>query len=67
MDRDEDITRSMMIYTKGWKSLMRVALPSWSRLKIEALDALVVQSKRSIQKLNDQFVSPSGIEEEAES
>ena len=67
MDRDEDITHSMMIYTKGWKSLMRVALPSWSRSKIEALDALVAQSKRSIQKLNDQFVSPSGIEEEAKS
>jgi len=65
--KDEDTARSMMLYAKGWKSLLRVVLPGWSRAKTDALNAIVTESKRSIQKLNDQFVSPSGIKEEVKS
>ena len=62
--KDEDIARSLMRYAKGWKSLIRPILPNWGKTKIDALNALITESKRSIQKLNDQFVSPSGIKEE---
>ena len=63
MDKDEEVAHSMMLYTKGWSSLIRVALPSWGKTKTDALNALVTESKRSIQKLNDQFVSPSGTQD----
>ena len=64
MKKDEDIARSLMRYAKGWRSLIRPILPNWGKTKIDALNALITESKRSIQKLNDQFVSPSGIKEE---
>ncbi len=64
MDKDPDVSRSLMLYSKGWKSLLRVLLPSWNKRKVESLSSLVNESKRSIQKLNDQFVSPSGMKEE---
>ncbi len=67
MKKDEESARSLMIYAKGWKSLLRVVLPGWSSAKTKALTALVTESKRSIQKLNDQFVSPSGSKEEVTS
>ncbi len=65
MKKDVDIARSLMLYSKGWKSLLRVILPAWSKRKVKILSALVTESKRSIQKLNDQFVSPSGLKEES--
>jgi len=61
MKKDENIAHALRTgYTKGWKSLLRPILRKWSQTNIAALSELVTQSRSSIQKLNDQFVRPSG-------
>lgn len=60
MKEDKAIGNALLRYTKGWKSLLRTLFPKWNKRRVDALSTLISESRRSIQKLNDIYVTPSG-------
>ncbi len=46
--------------TRWWRPMIRARMKGWVKRAQSNLEKLVSESKKAIQKLNDQFVSPSG-------
>ena len=58
--KDPDIARAMYRHTRWWRPLFLPTLKRWGKKDSATLEDLVKESKLSIQRLNDQFISPSG-------
>ena len=58
--KDPEIANAILHHTLWWKSIFASSGRTWQKKTKAKLDELIGQSKISIQKLNDQFVSPSG-------
>jgi hypothetical protein len=56
---DKSIARAVLHHTTLARSLFGFG-KKWQQHTIERIDRLIAKSKESIQKLNDQYVSPSG-------
>jgi len=59
-EKDIGISRAIIHNTRWWKPMMIPGRQGWQKNIREKLDSLSANSKRFIQKLNDQHVSPSG-------
>jgi len=57
--KDPTISRAILHNTTFFRSLFGFG-KKWHHNTIEQIDKLIAKSKESIQKLNDQYVSPSG-------
>jgi hypothetical protein len=62
-EKDPSIAKAVMHNTQWWKPIFGLGRRGWHKETKVKLDMLISQTKRAIQKLNDQFVSPSGTEE----
>ncbi len=62
-ESDLDMERAIKHNTRWWRPLFSPTLKSWGKKEKRTLDTLVETSKTSIQRLNDQFISPSGEKE----
>ncbi|RUM90084.1 MAG: dynamin family protein [Thermovibrio sp.] len=58
--KDPEIASAITHQTRWWKSIFAFSGRGWQKKTKAKLDELIGQSKKSIQRLNDQFVSPSG-------
>ncbi len=63
-ESDPDIANAISHHTTWWRSLIGFSRKSWQSDTKKRIDQLVADSRALIQKLNDQFVSPSGEKEE---
>jgi GTPase SAR1 family protein len=59
--RDMSISKAILNNTRWWNSMFGLKKRGWHKHTKDQLDKLMVQSREAIRKLNDQFVSPSGI------
>ncbi len=59
-EKDPAIAKAIMHNTQWWKPILGSGRRGWHKQTKAKLDTLISQTKRAIQKLNDQFVSPSG-------
>lgn len=59
-DDDENIARAVRKNTRWWKPLLAPMSKNWAQKNKVALERLIDESKVTIQKLNDQFINPSG-------
>ncbi|MEA2028762.1 MAG: dynamin family protein [Campylobacterota bacterium] len=59
-EKDIDISKAILHKTRWWNSIFGLEKREWKKGIKEQLDELMKQSRQAIQKLNDQFVAPSG-------
>jgi len=59
-EKDKDVAKAIMHKTRWWNSIFGLEKREWKKGIKEQLDELMKQSRQTIQKLNDQFVAPSG-------
>ncbi len=59
-EKDPNIARAVRHNTRWWKPVIGPTMKSWGKKEKKMLEKLVDQSQLNIQKLNDQFISPSG-------
>ena len=59
-EKDPNIARAVRHNTRWWKPVLGPTMKSWGKKEKKMLEKLVDQSQLNIQKLNDQFISPSG-------
>jgi hypothetical protein len=62
-EKDPSIAKAIMHNTQWWKPILGLGRRGWHKQTKAKLDTLISQTKKAIQRLNDQFVSPSGTEE----
>jgi len=62
-EKDPAIAKALMHNTQWWKSMFSFTGRGWQKKSKAKLDELVAQSKRAIQKLNDQHVSSASTAE----
>jgi len=60
VEKDIDISKAIMHKTRWWNSIFGLNARDWKKGTKAQLDELMKQSREAIQKLNDQFVAPSG-------
>jgi len=65
-EKDIDISKAVMRNTRWWYPIFGLQKRDWHKRTKAQLDHLMKQSRESIQKLNDQFVSPSGSSDKKE-
>jgi len=63
--KDAQVAKAILHKTKWWNTILGLDKSNWKSNIKKQLDELIQQSRAAIQKLNDQFVSPSGHKEEA--
>ena len=63
-EKDIDISKAIIHNTRWWKSIFGFGGRNWHRGTKVKLNTLMTQGREAIQKLNDQFVSASGVKEE---
>ncbi|KIM12969.1 MAG: dynamin family protein [Sulfurovum sp. FS08-3] len=63
--KDPDVAKAILHKTKWWHTILGLDKSNWKLTIKKQLDELMQQSRTAIQRLNDQFVSPSGHKEEA--
>ncbi len=56
-EKDPHTAKALMHNTQWWKPMFASGMRGWQKKNIEKLNELTAQSKRAIQKLNDQHVS----------
>jgi len=56
-EKDTSIAKALMHNTQWWKPMFASGMRGWQKKNIAKLNELITQSKRAIQKLNDQHVS----------
>lgn len=61
------ISKAIAHRTRWWHSMFGLNKRGWHNRTKAKLDQIMTQSREAIQKLNDQFVSPSGINKKEES
>ncbi|MEA3417978.1 MAG: dynamin family protein [Campylobacterota bacterium] len=66
-EKDIAISKAIMHNTRWWHSMFGLNKQGWHNRTKAKLDRIMTQSREAIQKLNDQFVSPSGIDKAKES
>ena len=59
-ESDPDMARAIRRNTRWWKPLFSPTFKSWGKKETALFDKLIDESRVSIQRLNDQFISPSG-------
>jgi len=66
-EKDTSISKAILQNTQWWKPMLNSGRQNWQKKAKAKLDQLSVQSKKYIQKLNDQFlvVPKSGTEEDS--
>ncbi len=57
---DPALAQAFLRNTRWYRPMCRAAMSGWIKRAQNRLEEVIGRSKRSIQKLNDQFVSPSG-------
>ncbi len=62
---DVAIANAVMYNTRWWRTLFGFSGRNWHKATKSKLDTLMTQGREAIQKLNDQYVSPSGVQEES--
>lgn len=65
-EQDMDISKAILHKTRWWNSIFGLSGREWKKGIKTQLDELMKQSRESIQKLNDQFVAPSGVTQKEE-
>ena len=60
MQKDPSIAKAILHNTRWWKPMMLHGRQNWQKGVKDSLNSLSASSKKFIQRLNDQFVSPSG-------
>jgi len=60
LEKDKAVSKAITHNTRWWYSILGLNKRDWKRGVKRQLDELMIQSREIIQKLNDQFVSPSG-------
>lgn len=63
-DKDQNIANAIAHNTRWWRSIFSFGGRNWNRSTKFKLETLMSQGREAIQKLNDQFVNPSGKKEE---
>jgi len=58
--KDKQISKAIMHNTRWWRSILGFGGRNWHSTTKKRLSSLMELTRESIQKLNDQFVSPSG-------
>ena len=59
-ESDPDMARAIRRNTRWWRPLFSPTLKNWGKKETVLFDKLIDESRVSIQRLNDQFISPSG-------
>ena len=62
-EKDTSIAKALMHNTLWWKPMFASGMRGWQKKNIDKLNELIAQSKRAIQKLNDQHVSSASTAE----
>ena len=62
-EKDTSIAKALMHNTQWWKPMFASGMRGWQKKNIAKLNELIAQSKRAIQKLNDQHVSSASTAE----
>jgi len=62
-EKDSSIAKALMHNTQWWKPMFAAGMRGWQKKNIAKLNELIAQSKRAIQKLNDQHVSSASTAE----
>lgn len=62
---DINISKAILHNTKWWRPIFGYSSIKWNSKAKKRLEVLMKESRVYIQKLNDQFISPSGYKEEA--
>ncbi len=57
---DPALAQAFLRNTRWYRPMFRAAMSGWIKRAQQRLEEVIGRSRRSIQKLNDQFVSPSG-------
>ncbi|BBG66608.1 hypothetical protein NNO_1905 [Hydrogenimonas sp.] len=57
---DAALAQAFLRNTRWYRPIFRAGMSGWIKRAQQRLEEVINQSRRSIQKLNDQFVSPSG-------
>ncbi len=57
---DPALAQAFLRNTRWYRPMFRAAMSGWIKRAQQRLEEVIGRSKRSIQRLNDQFVSPSG-------
>ncbi len=65
LKRDESISKAIIHNARWWKSIFGFRRSKWNAGSIDKLNKITADARESIQKLNDQFVSPAGKKEES--
>ncbi len=65
-DKDIAISKGILHNARWWKFMFGFSGRSWHKGTKAKLEVLMTQAREAIQKINDQFISPSGIQEESE-
>jgi GTPase SAR1 family protein len=63
-EKDEKIARAIAHNTRWHRPILRIWTGGWHRRAADRLQSVIDYSKAAIRKLNDQFVSPAGRENE---
>jgi len=63
-DKEEKIARAIAHNTRWYRPILRIWMGGWSKRAAERLEHVIDYSKAAIRRLNDQFVSPAGGDEE---
>ncbi len=58
--QDHAVATAFKHNTRWWYPLARARFSGWIGLSQKRLEGVIAESKKAIQRLNDQFVSPSG-------
>jgi hypothetical protein len=66
-EKDITISKAILHNTRWWYSMFGLNKRGWHNRTKAKLDQIMTQSREAIQKLNDQFVSPSGTDEKKKS
>ncbi len=61
--KDSAISKALMHNTQWWKPMFASGMRGWQKKNITKLNELTAQSKRAIQKLNDQHISSASTAE----
>ncbi len=64
-DKDITISKGILHNARWWKLMFGFSGRGWHKGAKAKLEMLMTQARETIQKINDQFVSPSGIQEES--
>ncbi len=66
LSTDENMAKALLHNARWWKSMFGFNKHSWKEGSKSKLNHIMTQARESIQKLNDQFVSPAGKKEKQE-